>query len=316
MYILLFSLVIVLIAVVILKSQRLPGFFYERVYSFAVVEEPYIIPSDYQFSTNSAYYDIRNPHDQVLSSVLFLPSLLSDLSKRKPLIIWMRGNGAIIYRAEAIRRLQETNDVNVLLVNYRGSFTELRGDTSSKNWPTRARIASDNEVMWKFVCNHPVIGNFSDYFCYGLSLGTGIVTDFAVRRMQSCESKKLCGVILDNAFTSLSSAFVFSAKNAATQYPAIRYVPNLLLAGFCKTLLGSYGESYRNETAWKLPEMSCIRLLIFSSGLDEIVPPNDGKVIAEIPRCGPSTWVLVDDVQHGSASDREVFYEEIQNFIK
>jgi len=285
---------------------RLPVFFDEKVYSFFYLEESYPDVTTYNLSPKSQVYNITNPIDQVQTSVIWIPSQ-TVTNKVLPLLIDFRGNGKMMYSMKAIEGIQAVVDVNVAVVCYRGSFEEL-----SHNQPCRSKILSDNAVAWKFIQRHFA---FEEYYVYGLSIGTGIATDFIYRCIidNRCE-KRLAGVILNNVFQSLDDSFVWSA--VSSKIGNIQLVPQFLLGLFCKSLLAFCGEVYPNLLNWKtisavLPNLP---LLVFSSGNDQVMPPQDGQAIANTMKNG--RYVLVEGADHGSNSDYAIFYTEIANFIK
>lgn len=287
---------------------RLPFFFDEKVYSFFYTEELYPDVSEYNLSPHSKFYTITNPTDHVQTSIIWIPSQ-TVTNKALPVLIFLRGNGKIEYRAEAIKGIQAVVDVNVIVLCYRGSFEELTHDQ-----PCRSKILSDNAAAWKFIQSQ---FTFDEYYIYGLSIGTGIATDFIhkciVDKPKLCQ-KRFKGVILDNVFRALDDSFVWSAINSGVE--DIQYVPQIALSLFCKALLAFTGEVYPNERIWKrisskLPDLP---VLIFSSGNDKVMSPQDGQIIANTMK--NSRFVLVEGADHGSVSDKTIFYTEIANFIK
>lgn len=288
---------------------RLPVFFDEKVYSFFYLEESYPDVSNYNLSPKSQVFNITNPIDQVQTSVIWLPSQ-TVTEKILPLLISFRGNGKMMYSMKAIEGIQAVVDVNVAVVCYRGSFEEL-----SHNQPCRSKILSDNAVAWKFIQRQFA---FEEYYVYGLSIGTGIATDFVYRcivdKVHNRSEKRLAGVILNNVFQSLDDSFVWSA--VSSKIGNIQLVPQSLLGLFCKVLLAFCGEVYPNLLNWKRisSKLPNLPLLVFSSGNDQVMPPQDGQVIANTMK--NSRYVLVEGADHGSCADFAIFYTEIAKFIK
>jgi hypothetical protein len=289
---------------------RLPIFFDEKVYSFFYLEEAYPDVSAYQLSPKSQVYNITNPIDQVQTSIIWIPSQQNNVTnKNLPLLVMLRGNGKITYFMKAIEGIQAVVDVNVVVVCYRGSFEELSHDQ-----PCRSKILSDNVVAWKFIQDQFA---FEEYYVYGLSIGTGIATDFIKQCIidKPCLSRKrLAGVILNNVFQALDDSFVWSAVNSGIDH--IQLVPQFLLGLFSKGLLAVCGEVYPNLRNWKMisSKLPDLPILVFSSGNDKVMPPQDGQTIANTMK--NNTYVLVEGADHGSANDHPIFYTEIANFIK
>lgn len=284
---------------------RLPKVFDERVYSFYYTNEEYPVFADYNFSTESRLYNVVNPFDKVNTTFSYIPSKLPAINNgEKPLLLHFRGNGDIKYRMEAIKRITEESPIDVVVFNYRGSFRQL-----SHDHPRRYRVSQDNEAAWEIIKQQ-----FPNrrYYVYGLSLGTGIATDFIKNRALVDNDPNLNGVILDNVFTSLSSSFTWSAKRSTETF---QKVPNKSISLISNVILGLTGETYRNLDTWKKLRRNGknIPLLTFSSGLDQVMDPNDGKVVADTMIGGRN--VLFENVSHGSVSEKNLFYDEIKNFI-
>ena len=169
----------------------------------------------------------------------YIPSLKAEKTSSttpRPLIIWLRGNGKIIYRLIAIKGIQDRLDVDVALINYRGSFEEL-----SRNQVTRTKIRSDNQVAMAFLEQH---FSYKEYFIYGLSIGSAICSDLVLdnmlnNRQNRRDRMKLKGVILDNVFTSLSDSFVVNIRNAS----AGARVPTFAASIVSKAILAFCGET-------------------------------------------------------------------------
>ncbi len=316
--------------------SRLPQFFDEKVYSFFYVEENYPDFNVYGLSPDSKIYTVTNPKDNVETSFFHFPSTLTMNSnnntsnnspEKKPVLIFFRGNGIVKYRLDAIVGIQKRCDIDVVMVCYRGSFEGLSHDQ-----PCRYRINSDNEIAWKEICKQ---FDFDEYYIYGLSIGSAIATQFVQNRIkeqiqtqkqsrenpyyysttekQTNRHRQLKGVILDNVFTALDSSFVWSAQNSGID--AVNYVPEWALSAFCQGLLAFCGEVYPNLEIWKETAKAhpSLRLLVFSSGNDRVMPPQDGDLVANTMK--NNRFVLVEGADHGSNSDQIVFYDEIQKFI-
>ncbi|RYE17487.1 MAG: hypothetical protein EOP45_15685 [Sphingobacteriaceae bacterium] len=227
------------------------------------------------------------------------------------LLIVYRGNGKITYRMDAIKKIQERLDVKVIVINYRGSFEEL-----SRDQMNRFRIREDNRVAMKFIRQHY---KFDQYFIYGLSIGTAICSDLILDDLIHHQDKRFSGVILDNVFTSLANSFVVNIQNANIN--ALKYVPTLALSTISKAIVGFCGEQYRNNSTWKqIRRISdqrklIVPLLVFSSGKDKIMNPEDGHTIAKIMPNESTKYVLIENADHGSGSDYAVFYDEIEQFM-
>lgn len=311
-YFISFIIVIVIIFIILYHASndfegfaRLPVFFDEKVYSFFYYEERYPDFSTYNMSSQSQVYTIINPVDEVETSVIYIPC--QNVTNR--LLLDFRGNGSISFRMKAIEGIQAVVDVNVAVICYRGSFGELTHDQ-----PYRSKILSDNMAAWKFIQAHFA---FDEYYIYGLSIGTGIATDFILNCISdtpvACD-KRLQGVILDNVFQTLDESFVWTASHSGLDY--IQFIPQFLLSVFSKGLLAFCGEVYPVRDNWK--KISCelptLPLLVFSSQNDKIMNPLDGQVVAST--MSNNRWVSVEGADHGSVSDAAIFYTEIANFIK
>jgi hypothetical protein len=312
---------------VICNSPYFRGFFQlpkpidQLVYSFFYTEEHYPDPKAYNLSEKSRLYSIYNPKDYVKSSILYIPSD-NATSVVKPLLIFFRGNGAIQYRMSAIKGIQSKVDVDVAVVNYRGSFEELSRDQVS-----RFKIRSDNRAAMRFIRQH---FHFEQYFVYGLSIGSAICSDFVLDDLTHYSDARFRGVILDNVFTSLASSFQVNVQTygetsqnttGMIALNAVKWAP-WAVSGLSNMIVGLCGETYNNVTTWtqikrKVASSNDIEcpLLVFSSGNDKIMNPEDGQTIAKIMPTETTTYVLVEGADHGSCSDYPIFYEEIARFI-
>jgi len=211
-----------------------------------------------------------------------------------PTILFFHGNaGNIGFRIINARQLYSETGCNVLLVDYRGYG-------NSDGEPSERGLNLDAQACLDYLRSRADIDS-KKIFVYGSSLGGAVSVTLALHNQD-----KICGVILENTFTSIDDMCLVFAEKMQLRRGLV------LIRWFLWFYLTSH---------W--PNADLIRKLrvpvLFMSGLqDELIPPEHMKRLHDLATV--SSYRQLHTVANGTHNDTFVkggraFYEAFSGFV-
>lgn len=218
----------------------------------------YRFPSEYSIPYESVFFlteDLVSVHGWLI---------VHQNSIEHPTLLFFHGNaGNIGHRMHQICALQSLDfPVNLFLVDYRGYG-------NSGGTPSEKGITEDAEAALRYLKLREDI-NSKTIFAFGRSLGGGVAMKLAHR-----VSSQLCGVIVENTFTSIDDMVIVLAKRMG-----IVSLSKFLLVPLYVYLVNHWNNKYYASNL-SIP-------VLYISGLkDELIPPAQMQRLYDLSTQSP-----------------------------
>ena len=193
-----------------------------------------------------------------------------------PTVLYLHGNARnIAHNLESVLRYRELG-CNLLLVDYRGYGKSTGGK------PSEDKVYEDAEAAWQYLLKRRGVKP-QQTFIYGLSLGSAIAVDLAVRHPEAA------GLIMESSFTSMRAM-------GELRY---EFLPVDLLL------------NQRFETLQKIQQLK-IPVLLIHGTWDQIIPYEmSQRLFAVAPQ--PKSLLLIEGGDHDNS--RAIGWVEYRNAV-
>lgn len=193
-----------------------------------------------------------------------------------PTVLYLHGNARnIAHNLESVLRYRELG-CNLLLVDYRG-YGKSTGGKPSEN-----KVYEDAEAAWQYLLKQRGVRP-QQTFIYGLSLGSAIAVDLAVRHPEAA------GLIMESSFTSMRAM-------GELRY---EFLPVDLLL------------NQRFETLQKIQQLKIPVLLIHGTWDQRIPYEMSQRLFAAAPQ--PKSLLLIEGGEHSNS--RAIGWVEYRNAV-
>ncbi|MDD5299943.1 MAG: alpha/beta hydrolase [Gallionella sp.] len=193
-----------------------------------------------------------------------------------PTVLYLHGNARnIAHNLESVLRYRELG-CNLLLVDYRG-YGKSTGGKPSEN-----KVYEDAEAAWQYLLKQRGVRP-QQTFIYGLSLGSAIAVDLAVRHPEAA------GLIMESSFTSMRAM-------GELRY---EFLPVDLLL------------NQRFETLQKIQQLKIPVLLIHGTWDQRIPYEMSQRLYAAAPQ--PKSLLLIEGGEHSNS--RAIGWVEYRNAV-